>query len=284
MNELLKAYEDVDFLKRPECRPIRLQLELLRPDLVMEEHGIRSTIVVFGSSRVMSPQEAEQQVKELEKKLSQSPASPALKKQLLHAQKRLEQSAYYETARQFTELICEQCQRDDEEWKDYVVVTGGGGGIMEAGNRGAWESGAKSAGLNISLPYEQEPNEYTTEELKFEFHYFSIRKMHFLLRARALCAFPGGLGTLDELFETLTLIQTNKIEPMPVVLFGKEFWDRLVDWNLLVEEGLIDREDLDIFRYVETPQEAWDYIRSFWQQTAEPVPSQQKGSAGFRGD
>ena len=232
-----KAYEDIAFLKRDVCRPVRLQLELLKPETVMAEHGIGSTIVMFGSARIPEPQVARERLEEAQRQAAESTESAESERQLRVARRMVELSSYYGVAREFAALVSGCCQIQGQ--CDYVITTGGGGGIMEAGNRGAADVGAKSIGLNISLPYEQNPNPYVDDGLLFYFHYFSVRKMHFLLRAKALCAFPGGFGTLDELFETLTLIQTHKIKPMPVILFGREFWEDLIHWERLVESGLI---------------------------------------------
>jgi len=262
MSESLKAYTDVEFLKRDVCRPVRLQLELLKPDVIMEDNGIRSTIVLFGSARSQAPDRARERVAQAENALAASPDSRELQLKLRQAKHILELSKYYEIARDFARMVSSSCQIQGA--CDYVVMTGGGGGFMEAGNRGAADVGAKSVGLNISLPFEQSPNPYIPEELVFTFHYFSIRKMHFLLRAKALCAFPGGFGTMDELFETLTLIQTRKIDRIPVILFCREFWDSLINWDLFVEMGLICPEDLGIITYCETAREAWDVIQDFW--------------------
>lgn len=261
-----KAYEDVSFLKRDVCRPIRLQLELLKPETTMAEHGVNSTIVLFGSARIPEPNAAREALEEARIQAAKAPASSECARKLCVAQRMVELSAYYEIAREFATLVSGRCQIEGR--CDYVIMTGGGGGIMEAGNRGAADVGAKSIGLNISLPYEQDPNPYIDDELLFYFHYFSIRKMHFLLRAKALCAFPGGFGTLDELFETLTLIQTHKISPMPVILFGRAFWEDLINWDKLAESGLISPEDLGIFHYCETASEAWTFIQGFWEARA----------------
>lgn len=259
----LKAYEDLGFLKTDVCRPVRLQLEFLRPEAYMEAHNIRSTIVLFGSARIPDPETAAAELRKAEETLAAAPQpTPALETAVRRAKTHVAMSAYYQTARDFAALVSRACQ--NEYNCDYVIMTGGGGGIMEAGNRGATDVGAKSVGLNISLPFEQKPNPYIPPELVFFFHYFSIRKMHFLMRAKALCCFPGGYGTMDELFECLTLIQTRKIRPMPVVLFGREFWSKLVNWDLFVEQGLISPDDLRIIQYCETAEEAWDYIRTFW--------------------
>jgi uncharacterized protein (TIGR00730 family) len=263
----VKAYEDIDFLKTDICRPIRLQLELLKPETVMHEHGIHSTIVMFGSARTPDPETAAHQLRKAEEALRLAPESPQARQELRRAEKQQELSHYYQVAREFAALVSNCNQSSDR--CDFVITTGGGGGIMEAGNRGAADVNAKSIGLNISLPFEQMPNPYIPPELTFHFHYFSIRKMHFLMRARALCAFPGGFGTMDELFETLTLIQTRKSIPIPVVLFGRAFWENLINWDYFVEMGLIEEKDLKIFHYCETAEEAWDYIRQFWSQHPE---------------
>ena len=220
------AFEDVEFLHRDELRPIRLQLELLKPELLQQEQGIVSTIVVFGSARTPSSGEG---------------------------------SHFYEEARKFAALVSEHCQA--RGIRKFVITTGGGPGIMEAANRGAHEVGAKSIGLNIEIPHEQVPNPYITPELCISFHYFALRKMHFLLRAKALVVFPGGFGTLDELFDALTLIQTAKMEPMPVVLVGREYWSSVLNLEYMVEQGTISAEDLDIMSTVDTAEEAWQTIR-----------------------
>jgi uncharacterized protein (TIGR00730 family) len=256
----VKAYEDVAFLKRDELRAIRLHLELLKPELIQQEQGIRSTIVVFGSARTVDPETAKARVDEARAQVEQAPDEAAAAT-LVRSEQVLESSRYYAAAREFSRIVSSTCQIDGA--CDYVTVTGGGPGIMEAANRGAHDCGAKSLGLNIILPSEQNPNPYITPELCFQFHYFAIRKMHFLLRARALVAFPGGFGTLDELFETLTLIQTGKMPRVPVILFGKEFWSRMIDFPGLVEHGVISERDLDLFCYAETPAEAWNRISAF---------------------
>lgn len=258
----LKAYEDVAFLKRDECRPVRLQLELLKPEVIMAENDIHSTIVLFGSARTPDPDTAREALAVAEKALAETPEDPVRRTGLKRAQEALRQSHYYQLARDFAAMVSSRCQIEGK--RDYVVITGGGGGIMEAGNRGAADVGAKSIGLNISLPFEQHANPYITPDLSFHFHYFSIRKMHFLLRAKALCAFPGGFGTMDELFETLTLIQTRKIQRIPVILFGREFWETVINWQGFVERGLICPEDLAMFSYCETAEAAWEIIDEFW--------------------
>jgi len=262
---LLKAYEDIEFLKRDECRPVRLQLELLKPELIIAEHNIDSTIVLFGSARIPSPEKAEAGLEAALARLAQEPECSESRRAVEVARHMVDLSSWYGVAREFSSLVSGCCQIRGR--CSYVIMTGGGGGIMEAGNRGAADVGAKSIGLNISLPFEQAANPYIPDDLVFYFHYFSIRKMHFLMRAKALCAFPGGFGTLDELFETLTLIQTRKLDPIPVILFGREFWEDAINWGKFGEYGLISPGDLEIFHYCETAQEGWNYIQDFWGET-----------------
>lgn len=268
----LKAYHDVDFMDRKDLRAVRLQLELLKPELLFREHKIRSTIVVFGSSRTLSPEEARRRLKAAQEDLSAHPRDVELKRRVVNAEKKLELSRWYEEARRFAAILSKVQQAGQD--LEYVIMTGGGPGVMEAANRGAWECGAKSIGLNITLPHEQDPNPYITPELCLQFHYFSLRKMHFLMRARALAAFPGGYGTLDELFETLTLVQTSKKRPLPIVLFGKQFWKRLVDFDYLAEQGMIGWDDVKLFKIVETAEEGWDHIRRFWKTHRGAIPAQ----------
>jgi uncharacterized protein (TIGR00730 family) len=256
------AYEDTEFLLRDELRPVRLQLELLKPELVQREYGIEETVVVFGSTRIPERAMAEKRLETERKEAALEPSNPILSQRLRIAERIVAKTKYYEEARRLGRLISETCNNSKD--CHLVVITGGGPGIMEAANRGAYDIGAKSVGLNVVLPFEQEPNAYVSEELCFQFHYFAIRKMHFLMRARALVAFPGGFGTLDELFETLTLIQTRKIKPVPVLLFGRDFWERVINFDFLVEEGMISPKDTEIFRYVETAEEGWDIICDFY--------------------
>ncbi len=257
----IRAYEDVALLNRPELRPTRLQLELLKPELEQQEQNIVSTIVVFGSARTPEPETAAAEVAAAESAVAAAPHDTTAKKALQRAEKRLAQSRYYAVAREFSRIVSSSCQAQSR--REYVVVTGGGPGIMEAGNRGAYDSGAKTIGLNIALPHEQKPNPYITPELCFNFRYFAIRKMHFLMRARALVAFPGGFGTMDELFEALTLIQTKKVTPIPVVLVGRRFWESIINFPALLEEGVICAEDLDLFEYVEEAMDIWNYITDY---------------------
>lgn len=256
------AFTDTDFLLREDLRPVRLQLELLKPDLVQQEHGIESTIVVFGGARYISEEQARAELRKAQAALAARPHDASLQALLRRAQRRLHNSRYYEEARRLGGLITRNGQRVNGS--RLLVVTGGGPGIMEAANRGAYEAGGQSIGLNIVLPAEQEPNPYVTPALCFQFHYFATRKMHFLMRARALVAFPGGFGTLDELFETLTLIQTGRSGRLPVLLFGEAFWRQLIDFDLLVDEGFIAAEDLGLFSFVETAEQAWDEIAGFY--------------------
>lgn len=252
------AYQDDDFLLRDELRPVRLQLELLKPELIQVEKAIESTVVIFGGARILEPTAAAERLASAEDAFQKDQTDPLLKRKTQKARQAVANSHYYEEARRLAFLISADCQCGDR--LTHVVATGGGPGIMEAANRGAHEAGAVSIGLNIVLPFEQAPNPYITPELSFQFHYFAIRKMHFLMRAKALVAFPGGFGTMDELFETLTLVQTRKIKPIPILLFGKAFWERAVNFDVFVEEGTISPEDKNLFRFVETAEEAWDLI------------------------
>jgi uncharacterized protein (TIGR00730 family) len=245
------AFDDSEFLLRDELRPVRMQLELLKPELMQQELGIKSTIVMFGSARIPSQQEAQS--------LLAQARTGGDAEQIKRAEMQLTMSHYYEEARRFAALVT---RASNERNNPIYVVTGGGPGIMEAGNRGAFEAGGKSIGLNIVLPFEQHPNRYITPELCFRFHYFALRKMHFLMRSVALVCFPGGFGTLDELFETMTLIQTGKSRRRPILLFGREFWTRLINFDYLVETGMIGPADVRLFHFVETAEEAWALLES----------------------
>ncbi len=256
------AYSDEAFLLKDELRPVRLQLELLKPDLIQQEQGIESTVVIFGSARIPEPTVAKQRLDVLEQQMQSEIDNEELKARYEKARRIEKNSRYYAQARSLASRITEYSQTD--EHCELVVITGGGPGIMEAANRGAADVGGKSVGLNIVLPFEQKPNPYITPELCFQFHYFAIRKMHFLKRARALVACPGGFGTLDELFETLTLIQTRKIKPVPIILMGRDYWSRIINFQGLVDEGMIEQADLDIFSVVETAEEAWQIIRNYY--------------------
>lgn len=253
------AFADTDFLLHEELRPIRMQLELLKPELVQREQGIESTIVIFGSARIPAP-EAAQAVLVVAQASGDQQAIKAARMQV-------EMSRFYDEARRFAALVTKASERLDTP---IYVVTGGGPGIMEAGNRGAFEIGGKSIGLNILLPHEQEPNPYITPELCFQFHYFGLRKMHFLMRSVALACFPGGFGTLDELFETLTLVQTGKCRRRPILLFGRDFWSRLINFELLVDTGMISPQDVKLFHYVETAEEGWQLLQSEYGLAAPP--------------
>lgn len=263
------AIEDIDFLNSDETRGIRLQLDYLKPELIMKKHGIKHTVVVFGSARIKEPKSAFKELERVKRVLEKSPDSKMLLRELRIAEKMVEKSIYYEKAREFGRLV----GKSGKGPKDATItlMTGGGPGIMEAANRGAYDVGAKTIGLNIKLPHEQYPNPYLTPELTFLFHYFAIRKLHFLRRACALVVFPGGYGTLDELFETLTLIQTQKNEPIPVVLVGKEYWSKLINFKLMVDEGTIDADDLKIFTFKEDPKEIWEYILSWYKKREKPL-------------
>ena len=258
----MRAYEDIEFMGRKDLRPVRLQLELLKPELILREHKIRSTIVVFGSARILSPEDARRALKVAQEGVAAKPKDADAKRRLSEVERKVELSRWYEEARRFSALLS-AAQKSGQDL-EYVITTGGGPGIMEAANRGAWEQGAKSIGLNITLPHEQDPNPYITPELCFQFHYFSLRKMHFLMRAKALVAFPGGYGTLDELFEALTLVQTGKKRLLPIVLVGKEFWSKLVNFDHLAEMGMIAWDDIRLCKIVDTAEEGWDHIRKFW--------------------
>ncbi len=240
------AFADDDFLCRDELRPVRLQLELLKPEMLMTEAGVESTIVLFGGARIPEP----------------------AKKHEARTETLAGLSHFYDEARRFARLMTEASMRSGG--RENVVVTGGGPGVMEAGNRGAHEAGGHSIGLNIVLPHEQAPNPFVTPELCFNFHYFAIRKMHFLMRAKAICVFPGGFGTMDELFEALTLIQTGRMDRVPFLLFGRDFWERIVNWKALADAGTIAAADLDLFRFVETAEEAMHLI-----DTWDPAPARE---------
>ena len=256
------AYEDIDFLASDDLRPLRVQLELLKPEHGLRQHGIGSTVVVFGSARVVSLEEAQAKLAQYDAHVIDEPLEPRLAQERAAATRQLAHARYYEEARRFSELISRRFQQ--EHRRDFVVVTGGGPGIMEAANRGAFEAGARSIGLNITLPHEQAPNPFITPELAFRFHYFALRKMHFLMRAKALVAFPGGYGTLDELFEVLTLVQTRKMPRLPIVLVGTEFWSRLIDFDYLVEEQFIAAQDIQLFARVDTAEQIIDVIQNFY--------------------
>jgi uncharacterized protein (TIGR00730 family) len=255
------AYQDIEFLTSPGVRPLRMQLEFLKAELTFQREQIQSTVVVFGSTRIVTRSRAQRRVEEARARLAEAPQDALRQRAVRQAERLLARSHYYETARRFTRLVAQEGSQAGGP--AYVVMTGGGPGIMEAANRGACEAAARSIGLNISLPLEQRPNPYITPGLCFQFHYFAIRKFHFLLRAMALVVFPGGFGTLDELFEVLTLRQTGRMQHIPVILIGREFWEKAVDFQFLADEGTISDLDLELFRIVETAEEAWEIIRKF---------------------
>lgn len=248
------AFQDMDFLLRDDLRPIRFQLELLKPELLLNEAKIRSTFVFYGSARIPAPDRADMIV---------DAAVTDMQRRIAGRLK--DKAKYYAEARALAALASDT-PVDEEGWRQFVVCSGGGPSIMEAANRGAQDAGAESIGLNIVLPHEQAPNPYVSPSLSFQFHYFALRKMHFLLRARAVAVFPGGFGTFDEMFELLTLIQTGKMATLPILLFGREFWTRVVDFDALVEEGVISPTDLDLLHFVETADEAWAYVRDYWRE------------------
>lgn len=260
---------DIDFLATAPVRGIRLQLDYIKPELLLEEAGIRNSIVVFGSTRLCEPAAAQRTVATLKAALQDEPEDDDLRRRLSVAERILDKSRYYDVAREFGRLVAESAKT--EQGPHCTIVTGGGPGIMEAANRGAFDAGEKSVGLNISLPHEQYPNPYITPGLCFNFHYFAMRKLHFLKRARALVACPGGFGTFDELFEALTLVQTRKIKPMPVVLVGEEYWRGAVNIDYLAAEGVIAEEDKELFWYAETAEEIWDGILHWYDKSGEPL-------------
>jgi uncharacterized protein (TIGR00730 family) len=255
------AEQDVDFLAKPELRPVRLQLELLKPEMALRDNNVRSTIVVFGGTQVVERREAQRRLRAAKALLADSPRDAARQRLVARAERVADKARYYDEAREFARLVSAAGQSTPP--RDYVVVTGGGPGIMEAANRGAFEVGAESIGFNITLPAEQIPNPYITPELCFQFHYFALRKMHFLLRAMALVIFPGGFGTMDELFDALTLRQTQRMQAIPIVLYGRDYWSRVIDFQFLADEGVIEDAHLDLVSYAETPQEAWEIIERF---------------------
>ena len=264
-----RADQDLDLLKRDELRPTRLQLEFLKPELILAEQGISGTIVIMGATRIIEPVAARHKVDRARKALEQHPQIPELKHRLAVAERILAKSHYYDVARELGRLVGKAGHGPGD--CRLAIVTGGGPGLMEAANRGSYDVEAKSVGLNISLPHEQFPNPYVTPELCFQFRYFGLRKMHFHLRAKAMVAFPGGYGTLDELFETLCLIQTRKIKPVPVILVGEQFWRRVLDIEFLAAEGTIDPEDAELFVFAETAEEIWKIICDWYDRNGESL-------------
>jgi uncharacterized protein (TIGR00730 family) len=260
---------DIDFLNLDATRGVRLQIDFLKPELLLTEHRIVHTVVVFGSTRIPEPAAARRVVEISRQRAQAEPDNEELQKCLHRAERILAKSRYYDVARELGRLVGGAC--GGTEASCIAVLTGGGPGLMEAANRGAFDVGAKSVGLNISLPHEQYPNPYVAPELCFRFHYFALRKLHFLLRAKALVVFPGGYGTFDELFETLTLVQTRKIKPVPVVLVGEEYWRQAFNVDFLLEEGVIEPEDRELFWFAETAEEIWDGILSWHEANGEPL-------------
>ncbi len=255
------AYHDFDFMSREDLRPVRLELELMKPKMLMDEAGIKSSVVVFGGTQVAPGELAASMLAEANRAIADSPDDSIAKRKLLRAESVGRKSRFYDECREFARIVSERNVREDDG--HFIIKTGGGPGIMEAGNRGAYEAGAKSVALNIELPFEQEPNPYVTPGLCFQFNYFALRKMHFLIRARALVCFPGGFGTLDELFTTLTLKQTGILQEIPIILYSKDYWTRIIDFQYLADEGVIGDEHLELFQYAESPQEAWQVIADF---------------------
>ncbi len=255
------AFEDTEFLNNPKLRAARMELEYLKPELSFEEHDIANTIVVFGSTRIVEPAEARHHLDDARQKSAAHADDPMFKRSVAQAERLVEKSHYYEVARDFARIVAQNCCPSGKP--RFTIVTGGGPGIMEAANRGADDAGEKSVGLNITLPMEQMPNAYITPDLCFQFHYFAIRKFHFVLRAMALVVFPGGFGTIDELFEVLTLRQTGRMQHIPVIIVGRDYWSRVIDFQFLADEGVVTDEDLKLFEYAETAEEAWKIIKEF---------------------
>lgn len=254
------AYLDWDFITREDLRPLRLELELLKPQMLLEERGIKSTVVVFGGTQIVPREESEARLESAKAAVKESPDDKLAVRNLEIAENVVENSRFYDDCRSFSQIVSTYARN---HYGDFVIKTGGGPGIMEAGNRGAYDAGADSIGLNVTLPFEQTPNAYITPGLCFQFNYFSIRKMHFLLRAKALVCFPGGYGTLDELFTTLTLRQTGRMQDVPIVMYCREYWSNVINFKYLADQGVIRDEHVDLFHFAESPQEAWDLIKEF---------------------
>ena len=252
-----RAYKDIDFMTRPELRPVRFQLELLKPEMTLQEHNVASTIVVFGSARLWPKKEAAKRIQALEKACRREPGNAILHSKCTTAKHLLNYAKYYEISREFARIVAEESKGR------FIIVTGGGPGIMEAANRGAYEAGAKSIGLNITLPMEQGPNPYVSPEFAFRFHYFAIRKMHFMMRSKGLVVFPGGFGTYDELFEALTLIQTGKKRRFPVILVGRKYWSEVMNFKALARWGFISMEDINLVKYADSAPEIWNILAAF---------------------
>jgi uncharacterized protein (TIGR00730 family) len=254
---------DVDFIGRPEQRPIRMQLELLKAETVLREHGVRSAVVVFGGTQIVPREEALLRLEAAKRAVAEAPDNPRAARELVRVERILANSHFYDEAREFGRIVASHCLAGSSGKCDFVVMTGGGPGVMEAANRGAFDIGAKSVGLNIELPHEQEPNPYITPELCLQFHYFAMRKFHFILRAAALVIFPGGFGTLDELFDALTLRQTGRMQEIPIIMYGSAYWHRVIDFQALADEGVIADQHLELVHYADSPEQAWEIIAAF---------------------
>ena len=269
------AYEDEKFLNSPEARAYRIQLEVVKPEIILKAQHIDSTIIVFGSARFLPGDVAQNYLRDIEEQLAVDPDNETLQAKHRNAQCQWKYSKYYDMAREFAQIVSRFNQHtapnSGYSRHDFVICTGGGPGIMEAANRGAYDVGATSVGLNISLPFEQKPNPYISNEFCFQFHYFAIRKLHFMLRAKALVVFPGGFGTFDELFEGLTLRQTHRMQQLPIILFCEAFWRKTINFEYLVECGVISPEDIELFTFVETPQQAWDAIAEYHKVRNDPA-------------
>ncbi len=255
------AEYDFDFLKRDDIRHVRMTLELLKTETLLRDNNVKATVVVFGSARIVPHEVAEERLKEATDEAQRKPRDAHAKRAVQRAERVLAKSRFYDEACQFGRLVSTVCQIEGRN--DFVIATGGWPGIMEAANRGAFDIGAKSVGFNIDLPHEQEPNPYITPALCFRFHYFAIRKFHFILRAKALVVFPGGFGTLDELFDTLCLRQTRRMQAIPIILYGREYWESIIDFPKMADEGVIDDDDLKLISWAESPEEAWKIIADF---------------------
>jgi uncharacterized protein (TIGR00730 family) len=256
---------DVDFIGRPEQRPIRMQLELLKAETVLREHGVRSAVVVFGGTQIVPREEALLRLEAAKRAVAEAPDNPRAVRELARVERILANSHFYDEAREFGRIVASHCPPGSGGKCDFVVMTGGGPGVMEAANRGAFDIGAQSVGLNIELPHEQEPNPYITPELCLQFHYFAMRKFHFILRAAALVIFPGGFGTLDELFDALTLRQTGRMQEIPIIMYGSAYWHKVIDFQALADEGVIADQHLELVHYADSPEQAWEIIAAFHQ-------------------
>jgi uncharacterized protein (TIGR00730 family) len=271
------AEEDIEFIGRPEQRAVRMQLELQKAETVLRESGIRSTVVVFGGTRIVPKLEAQARLDEVKLHLKRLPDDAKARREVARAESVLAKSHFYDEAREFGRLVSDYCTsaHEEDDKCDLVIMTGGGPGIMEAANRGAFEIGAQSVGLNIVLPHEQEPNPYITPELCLQFHYFAMRKFHFILRAAALVIFPGGFGTLDELFEVLTLRQTGRMQEIPVIMYGSDYWNSIIDFQALADEGVVADEHLKLLQYADSPEAAWKIVVDFHRLGhSEPAPKE----------